>query len=161
MLLLLWCQIVLLWHQVTMVASELHLYQTILLPRKLETGSIHDYLFLLLPPSGYSIWGTEHCWICGYIVVQACASCLFLSWLTWTCHVNTQCYSKHEQYFICQLICQHFNKHINTCSPQICLKSSILQCNGPSLCYEKFARKVHSNFRCKFSIGLTDSLFNC
>ncbi len=28
-----------------MVASEQHLYQTIVLPRKLTTGSIHDYLF--------------------------------------------------------------------------------------------------------------------
>ncbi len=66
MVLLLWHQIVLLWHHVTMVASEQHLYQivqfdkTIVLPRKLATGSIHDYL-LLLPPSGYSIWGTEIC----------------------------------------------------------------------------------------------------
>ncbi len=50
-----------------MVASEQqHLYQTvvqfdktIVLPRKLATGSIHDYL-LLLPPSGYSIQGTEN-----------------------------------------------------------------------------------------------------
>ncbi len=60
MVLLLWCQIVLLWHQITMVTSEQHLYQTIVLPRKLATGSILDYLFLLLPPSGYSIWGTEN-----------------------------------------------------------------------------------------------------
>ncbi len=45
MVLLLWCQIVLLWHQVIMVASEQHLYQTIVLPRKLATGRIHDYLF--------------------------------------------------------------------------------------------------------------------
>ncbi len=44
MVLVLWCQIVLLWHQVTMVASEQHLYQTIVqfdktivLPRKLAT----------------------------------------------------------------------------------------------------------------------------
>ncbi len=28
-----------------MVASEQHLYQTIVLPRKLATGIIHDYLF--------------------------------------------------------------------------------------------------------------------
>ncbi len=56
MVLLLWCQIVLLWHQVTMVASEQHLYQTIvqfdktiILPRKLATGSIHDYLFCCCP----------------------------------------------------------------------------------------------------------------
>ncbi len=45
----------------TIVTSE-HLYQTIVqfdetivLPRKLATGNIHDYLFLVLPPSGYSI----------------------------------------------------------------------------------------------------------
>ncbi len=44
MVLLLWCQILLLWHQDTMVASEQHLYQTIVLPRKLATGSIHDHL---------------------------------------------------------------------------------------------------------------------
>ncbi len=31
-----------------MVASEKHLYQTIVLPRKLATGSIHDYIFLLV-----------------------------------------------------------------------------------------------------------------
>ncbi len=60
MVLLLWYQIVLLWHQVTMVASEKHLYQTIVLPRKPASGSIHGYLFLLLPPNGYSIWGTEN-----------------------------------------------------------------------------------------------------
>ncbi len=34
--------------------------KTIVLPRKLATGSIHGYLFLLLSPSGYSIWGTEN-----------------------------------------------------------------------------------------------------
>ncbi len=43
-----------------MVASEQHLYQTIVLPRKLATGSILDYHFLLLSPSGYSIWDTEN-----------------------------------------------------------------------------------------------------
>ncbi len=43
MVVLLWCQIVLLWHQVTMVASDQHLYQIIVLPRKLATWSIHDY----------------------------------------------------------------------------------------------------------------------
>ncbi len=32
-----------------MVASEQHLYQTIVLPRKLATGSIHDYLFCYCP----------------------------------------------------------------------------------------------------------------
>ncbi len=52
MVLLLWCQIVLLWHQVTMVASEQHSYQTIILPRKLATGSIHDYLFCYCPLVG-------------------------------------------------------------------------------------------------------------
>ncbi len=45
MVLLLWRQIVLLWPQITMVESDQHLYQTIVLPRKLATGSIHDYLF--------------------------------------------------------------------------------------------------------------------
>ncbi len=61
MVLLLWCQIVQLWHQVTMVSSEQHLYQTIVqfdktlvLSRKHKTGSMHDYL-LLLPPCGHSI----------------------------------------------------------------------------------------------------------
>ncbi len=49
MVLLLWLQIVLLWHQVTMVAPEQHLYQTIALPRKLATGSTHDYLFCYCP----------------------------------------------------------------------------------------------------------------
>ncbi len=49
MILLLWRQIVLLWHQVTRVASEEHLFQTIVLPRKLATGSIHDYLFCYCP----------------------------------------------------------------------------------------------------------------
>ncbi len=61
--LLLWHQIVLFWHQVTMVASEKHLYQTIVLPRKLTTGSIYTWLpFLLLSLSGYSIRSTENCW---------------------------------------------------------------------------------------------------
>ncbi len=35
-----------------MVASEQHLYQTIVLPRKLATGSIHDYLFCYCPLVG-------------------------------------------------------------------------------------------------------------
>ncbi len=59
MVLLLWCQIVLLWHQITMVASEQHLFQTIVqfdktvvLPRKLAKGSIHDYLFCYCPLLG-------------------------------------------------------------------------------------------------------------
>ncbi len=58
-MLLLWCQIVLLWHQVIMVASEQHLFQTIvqfdktiILPRKLATGSVHDYLFHYCPLVG-------------------------------------------------------------------------------------------------------------
>ncbi len=51
--LLLWHQIVLFCHQITMVASEQHLYQTIVLPRKLATGSIQYWLpFLLLPLVG-------------------------------------------------------------------------------------------------------------
>ncbi len=52
MVLLLWRQIVLLWHQVTMVTSEQHLYQTIILPRKLITGSIHNYLLCYFPVVG-------------------------------------------------------------------------------------------------------------
>ncbi len=51
MVLLLWHQIVLLWHQFTMVALE-HLYQTIVLPRKRATGSLHDYLFCYCPLVG-------------------------------------------------------------------------------------------------------------
>ncbi len=51
MVLLLWCQIILLWQQVTKVALE-HLYQTIVLPRKLATGSIHDYPFYYCPLVG-------------------------------------------------------------------------------------------------------------
>ncbi len=35
-----------------MVASEQNLYQTIVLPRKLATGSIHDYLFCYCPLVG-------------------------------------------------------------------------------------------------------------
>ncbi len=35
-----------------MVASEQHLYQAIVLPRKLATGSIHDYLFCYCPLVG-------------------------------------------------------------------------------------------------------------
>ncbi len=59
MVLLLWHHIILLWHQVTMVVSEQHLYQTIVLSRKLATGSIHDYLFATAP-SGFSICHTEN-----------------------------------------------------------------------------------------------------
>ncbi len=51
-ILLLWCHILLLWHQVTMVASEQHLYQTIVFPIKPSTGSIHDYLFCYWPLVG-------------------------------------------------------------------------------------------------------------
>ncbi len=35
-----------------MVASEQHLYQTMVLPRKHATGSIHDYLFCYCPLLG-------------------------------------------------------------------------------------------------------------
>ncbi len=35
-----------------MVASEQHLYQIIVLPRNLATGSIHDYLFHYCPLVG-------------------------------------------------------------------------------------------------------------
>ncbi len=35
-----------------MVASEQHLYQTIVLPRKLATGGIHDYFFCYCPLVG-------------------------------------------------------------------------------------------------------------
>ncbi len=35
-----------------MVASEQHLYQTIVLPTTLATGSIHDYLFCYCPLVG-------------------------------------------------------------------------------------------------------------
>ncbi len=41
-----------LWCQVIMVASEQHLYQTVVLPRKLASGSIHDYLFCYYPLVG-------------------------------------------------------------------------------------------------------------
>ncbi len=47
------------WHQITMVTSEQHLYKkivqfdkTIVLPRKLSTGSIHDYPFCYCPLVG-------------------------------------------------------------------------------------------------------------
>ncbi len=49
MVLLLWCQIVLLWHQATMVAAEQHTYLRIVLPKKLATGSMHNYLFCYCP----------------------------------------------------------------------------------------------------------------
>ncbi len=74
MVLLLWHQIVQLWHQVTMVASEQQLYQTMVLPRKLTTGSIHDYLFCYCPLVGilYELpriskthhWLREYVYIC-------------------------------------------------------------------------------------------------
>ncbi len=48
MVLLLWCQIVLLWHQVTMVESERHLYQTMVLPRKLAYCPLVGILFEVL-----------------------------------------------------------------------------------------------------------------
>ncbi len=59
MVLLLQRQIILLWYQVAMVASEQHLDQTIVqvdktivLPRKLTTGRIHDYIFCYCPVVG-------------------------------------------------------------------------------------------------------------
>ncbi len=52
MVLLLLCQLVLLWHQVTIVASEQHLYQTIVLPWKLATRSIRDYFSCYCPLVG-------------------------------------------------------------------------------------------------------------
>ncbi len=44
------------WHDVTIVQYDI----TIVVPWQLSTESIQDYL-LLLPPIGYSIWGTENC----------------------------------------------------------------------------------------------------
>ncbi len=64
MVLLFWHQIVLLWHQVTMVASEQHLYQTIVLPRKLTTRSIHDYLFCYCPLVCIIFEVLRICWGC-------------------------------------------------------------------------------------------------
>ncbi len=59
MVLLLWPHFVLLWHQVTMVTSQQHLYhiivhfdKTIVLPRKRATGSKHEYLFCYGPLVG-------------------------------------------------------------------------------------------------------------
>ncbi len=52
MVLLLRHQILLLWHHITIVASEQNLYQTIVLPRKLKTGNIHDYLICYCPLVG-------------------------------------------------------------------------------------------------------------
>ncbi len=52
MVLLLSRQIVLLRHQVTMVASKQHLYQTIVLPRKLSTGSNNGQFFSCCPVVG-------------------------------------------------------------------------------------------------------------
>ncbi len=49
MLLLFWCQIVLWWHQVTMVTSEQHLYQTKVLPKNLQQ---EVYLFCYCPLVG-------------------------------------------------------------------------------------------------------------
>ncbi len=89
MVLLLWCQILLLWHQDTMVASEQHLYQTIVLPRKLANrkytwllfwycslvsilfkvlrilGAILAFYCSLLPPNV-----TCHLWIKGLVVLS-------------------------------------------------------------------------------------------
>ncbi len=39
-------------YDVTMVTVEQHLYQTIVLPRKLTTGGIHDYLVCYCPLVG-------------------------------------------------------------------------------------------------------------
>ncbi len=47
-----WSHVVLLWHQVTMIASEQHLYQAIVFTRKLATGSKHDHLFCYCPLVG-------------------------------------------------------------------------------------------------------------
>ncbi len=44
------------WPDITIVQSDI----TVVVPWQLSTGSIHDYPFLILPPSGYSIWGTEN-----------------------------------------------------------------------------------------------------
>ncbi len=67
MVLQLWCQIVLLWHQIPMVTSEQHLYQTIVQFEKncsiTQKNCNRKYTwlhFLLLSSSGYSIWGTEN-----------------------------------------------------------------------------------------------------
>ncbi len=74
MVLLLWHQIVLLWHQVTMVASKQHLYQTIeqfdktiVLPRKLATGSIHNYNLCYCPLMGI-LFEVLRIWVLSWIV---------------------------------------------------------------------------------------------
>ncbi len=71
MVLLLWCQIVLLWHHVTMVASEQHLYkknstiwQNNCITQKTCNRKYTWLPLLLLLPSGYYVWGTENCKWC-------------------------------------------------------------------------------------------------
>ncbi len=60
MVLLLWCQIVLLWHQVTIVTSEQHLWQNKSITQKTCNRKYTWLPFMLVPPSEYSIWGTEN-----------------------------------------------------------------------------------------------------
>ncbi len=64
MVLLLWRQIELSWHQVTMVASEQHLWQNNSITQKTCNRKYTWLPFLLLPPRGYSIRGTENWDLC-------------------------------------------------------------------------------------------------
>ncbi len=57
-----------------MVISEQHLYQTIALPRKLETGSMHNFLLCYCPVIGiHSIRGIEND-KCFLVIVFSCLS---------------------------------------------------------------------------------------
>ncbi len=60
MVLLLWRQFVLLWHQVTMVPPQTTFISNYSITQKTCNRKYTWLPFLLLPPSGYSIWGTEN-----------------------------------------------------------------------------------------------------
>ncbi len=140
----LWHQFVQLWHQVTMVASEQHLYQTIVLPRKLAIGSIHDYLFCYGPLVGILFEvlriedGNRACVWCRALY----RSILFI--LSDTIHITIHM----KRYSICIKI--HFVWFYTIQSPNMVMVLS----NEDLLFY--FYTKLFKiiNWRCEWSVGL-------
>ncbi len=60
MVILLWSQIVLLWHQVIMVGIRTTFISHNSITQKTCNRKYTWLPFLILPPSGFSIWGTEN-----------------------------------------------------------------------------------------------------
>ncbi len=88
MVLLLWHQIVLLWHQITLVASEQHVYQTIVLPRKLANKTQSNL-------KEYRPWWGFYSRYCELPTTMLLAFCPWLCQSTTATHINPMAMFHH------------------------------------------------------------------